>query len=124
MKIFDDEEKRLLRGERQKQSHDGLECLLLLALRREVQGGVEVGNRNGQERGPERHGFGLDLEMISVSSASTPPGWRVISIEVELALEEVDQWKEGAVLVVGRAATFPPEVSLRRDAILQDPTQP
>ena len=126
MKIFDDEEKRLLRGERQKQIHDGLECLLLLALRCEVQGGVEVGNRNGQERGPERHRFGLGQTISGESCLDLrdPLGWRVISIEVELALEEVDQRKEGAVLVVGRAATFPPGVSLRRDAILQDPTQP
>ena len=58
MQILDDEEERLFRGEREEKRDDGLECLLFLALRCQIQGRNRVGNRQGQEPGPQRERFG------------------------------------------------------------------
>ena len=125
VQVFDDEQQRLLRGQRQQERHDGLERLLLLALRCEVQWRVVIGNGQGQERGPERHHLGSGQVVAGESRCELrePFAWRIVAVELERALEQIDQRIESAVLMVRRAATFPSDASLGRDVILQHPSQ-
>jgi hypothetical protein len=123
MQVFHDEQHRLLGGDAQQNGQEGLQGLLLLLLGRHGQGGVGSGQRQRQEGGEEGHGLRQWQAILRQEPLEFAELLLMGLLPVEAqrhALQQIDHWIQGAVLVIRRAlARRQPRLRLGRHMFLQ-----
>ena len=122
MRVLENHDHRLLARQTLELPDQRLQCPLLLALRTEVRQRVALRSRQRQQIGEERHilvrrrGAGQQgLELLQLGRG------RIVAREPGRPAELVDERKQRAVLVIGRAEIAQAEMRLGVEALLPMP---